>query len=696
MLQPGTIINNTYQIEQQIGAGGGGVVYRARHLRLNTEVVVKQLHDSLRGKVAYRQEADVLKQLKHPYLPRVYDFIETEDGVYTVMDFIPGSGLDKLLEKYGSFTQRLVMRWAIQLGEAVAYLHSQTPVIIHSDIKPSNIIITPEGNVCLIDFNVSVVIDESTKSFIGVSAGYSPPEQYRDIYTYQRVTHIPNLKNTQTERLFSQICGVSNNGTILVDTRSDIYSLGCVLYHVLTGHAPDTNFECIASMEQSGAQISEGLQIIIGKMMNLYPEKRYQNGIEYLDAIKNCYKLDHRYLSMRRREKILAVSAACFFLVGAGLTGFGVHQQKIDTDSVYENKILEADEYMEQQNYSEAIEIAEQLEESYPTKLKAYERELYYMYSDCQYEECLSRVNQIFADQVIDENQKDAEEIIADIYYLRANANFELEQYPQAVSDMEQAIEYNGSRAEYYRDYSLFLAKDGNISKAKEALKEAKRSGLESDSLKFIEAEIAYADGDYEFAVDEANALISKLADEEMKRRSIELCLDAYKSLGKYELEIDLIKKMGNQINSGQQIMLQQYEAQAYLDLAAKDSSKSKKYEKKALEIFKQIKKSGYSTFRLEENIAILYENQGDLDSAQKQLQQMQEDYSEDYRVYKRLAFLEADKQQHLENRARDYTQMKKYYDRAEELYKTQDKEDIEMSTLDAQMQDVIDGGWLN
>lgn len=401
-------------------------------------------------------------------------------------------------------------------------------------------------------------------------------------------------------------------------------------------------------------------------------------------------------MSMRRREKILAVSAACFFLVGAGLTGFGVHQQKIDTDSVYENKILEADKYMEQQNYSEAIEIAEQLEESYPTKLKAYERELYYMYSDCQYEECLSRVNQIFADQVIDENQKDAEEIIADIYYLRANANFELEQYPQAVSDMEQAIEYNGSRAEYYRDYSLFLAKDGNISKAKEALKEAKRSGLESDSLKFIEAEIAYADGDYEFAVDEANALISKLADEEMKRRSIVLCLDSYKSLGKYELEIDLIKKMGNQINSGQQIMLQQYEAQAYLDLAAKDSSKSKKYEKKALEIFKQIKKSGYSTFRLEENIAILYENQGDLDSAQKQLQQMQEDYSEDYRVYKRLAFLEADKQQHLENRARDYTQMKKYYDRAEELYKTQDKEDIEMSTLDAQMQDVIDGGWLN
>ncbi len=696
MLQQGMIINDTYQIEQQIGAGGGGVVYRARHLRLNTEVVVKQLYDSLRGKVAYRQEADVLKQLKHPYLPRVYDFIETEDAVYTVMDFIPGTGLDKLLEKYGSFTQKLAMRWAVQLGEAVAYLHSQVPVVIHSDIKPANIIITPEGNVCLIDFNIAVVLDESAKSFIGVSAGYSPPEQYRDIYTYQRVTHIQNLKNTQTEKLFSQICGVSRNGAVIVDTRSDIYSLGCVLYHVLTGRAPDTNFEYIASIGQSEIEISEGFQIIIERMMNLYPEKRYQNGSEYLEAIRNCYKLDHRYLSMRRREKIIAMSAACFFIAGAGLTGFGIHQQKIYMDSIYENRLLEADKYVEQQNYDEAIRFAEQLEKSYPKKLKAYERELYYMYAACRYEECLLRIDQIFAEQLIDEKQKNAKDMIADIYYLRANANYELGNYDQSVSDMEQAIAYNESRSVYYRDYSLFLAKSGNTGKAKKVLEEAERHGLESNSLKFMKAEIAYADGDYELASREAAGLISQLSDEEMKRRATELCLDAYRALGKYKQEIELLDQIGNQVNIGQQILFQQYEAQAYLDLSMKDTAKSAQYEKKALDILKEIRESGYSTFRLEENIAILHENQGDFKAAQQLLQKMREDYPEDYRVYKRLAFLEVDKQQHLQNKDRDYRQMKKYYDRAKELYNESVKEDIEMSTLDAQMQDVVDGGWLD
>ena len=84
MIEKGTILNDTYEIVGEIGAGGGGVVYLARHLRLDTSVVVKRIRDEVKGKVNTRQEADVLKKLKHPYLPRVYDFIERDDGVYTV------------------------------------------------------------------------------------------------------------------------------------------------------------------------------------------------------------------------------------------------------------------------------------------------------------------------------------------------------------------------------------------------------------------------------------------------------------------------------------------------------------------------------------------------------------------------------------------------------------------------------------
>ena len=84
ILTKGTVLEKTYEIIEEIGSGGGGIVYRARHLRLQTDVVVKKIKDEVKGKIRLRQEADILKKLKHPYLPRVYDFIENENDVYTV------------------------------------------------------------------------------------------------------------------------------------------------------------------------------------------------------------------------------------------------------------------------------------------------------------------------------------------------------------------------------------------------------------------------------------------------------------------------------------------------------------------------------------------------------------------------------------------------------------------------------------
>ena len=155
-LNKGDVLEQTYKIIEEIGSGGGGIVYRAKHLRLQTDVVVKKIKDEVVGKVESRQEADILKKLKHPYLPRVYDFIEREDGVYTVMDFIHGENLDSAVRKHGKYSQKQVKKWAEQLGEALSYLHSQVPPIIHSDIKPANIMLTEGEDICLIDFNISL------------------------------------------------------------------------------------------------------------------------------------------------------------------------------------------------------------------------------------------------------------------------------------------------------------------------------------------------------------------------------------------------------------------------------------------------------------------------------------------------------------------------------------------------------------
>ena len=181
-------LNDTYTIVDRIGSGGGGVVYKAYHERLQTYVVVKQIKEKVKGVLDGRAEADILKRIKHTYLPRVYDFLEIDGEIYTVMDYVPGKSLDKVLKEEGYFPPKQVLKWAFQLAEALDYLHRQEPPVIHSDIKPSNIMLTPQGDICLIDFNISLAFDSSRRTSTGTSGGYSPPEQYRSLGSYRNVS----------------------------------------------------------------------------------------------------------------------------------------------------------------------------------------------------------------------------------------------------------------------------------------------------------------------------------------------------------------------------------------------------------------------------------------------------------------------------------------------------------------------------
>ena len=178
----GQIIASTYEIIEKIGAGGGGNVYLANHLRLNKKVVLK----ADKRKVTTRQEllrreVDVLKNLTHPNIPAVYDFFIEDDIVYTAMDYIEGESLDKPLKRGERYPQAQVIRWAIQLLGALDYLHSPTHGdpprgYVHSDIKPANLMRRPNNDICLIDFNITLALGE--ENVIGCSAGYASPEHY--------------------------------------------------------------------------------------------------------------------------------------------------------------------------------------------------------------------------------------------------------------------------------------------------------------------------------------------------------------------------------------------------------------------------------------------------------------------------------------------------------------------------------------
>lgn len=762
MLKLNEIINDTYQVTGYVGSGGGGIVYKARHLRLETDVVIKQIRDEVKDKIYLRQEADILKNLKHPYLPRVYDFLMTEDGVYTVMDYVPGKPLDKLLQEQGRIPQTTALRWINQLAEALAYLHGLKPPVIHSDIKPANIIITPEGNATLIDFNVSICIDDADKFSVGISAGYAPPEQYRDLRTYQRITNVTNIKNTKVEKVFSTITAniaktvylyepdkkrelqqgredhtellqpekdrtelltdqdvtellkpeedrteirpvgevqkekKIRSGKPIVDTRSDVYSLGCVLYHILTGQAPALDFNVIIPVKQLDPEVSEGVALVLDKMMQLLPDERYQSGKEALEAIRNCYKFDSRYVSMKRKEKLLGIAAVTFLTVGACLVALGIRTIQREENAYYEESLLQADVLASQSEYDNALEITMDMEKKYPNRLKAYEREAYYLYMNLAYEDAIARIEEIFAGQiVVDDGTEDTAQLIGNLYYILARSFYETEDYGNAQLQMETALQYLNTNAEVYRDYALIMVKNGKIEDAQELLDSAREFGLDEASVDYTAAEIATYKGEYEKAADLLEKVLAGETDEDIARRAILLSSKVYQSLKDYKDEINLLTTAIENADYQQKLIYKEYLAAAYVSYAETDEADRQECLQTALSLFEEIKESGYVTFQINENIAILLEERDDFKKAKEQLLAMQEEYPENYRVYKRLAILEADIQQQKENKDRDYRHMKDYYEEAVALYQKTNAEDVEMQTLKAQMQDVIDGGWL-
>ncbi|HIE38491.1 MAG TPA: serine/threonine protein kinase [Anaerolineales bacterium] len=225
LLRPGTVLRERYKILACVGQGGMGAVYRAADLRLEGRIcALKEIRpdpdltaDALaQAQRQFHREASVLARLDHPNLPKVSDYFTEGGREYLVMDFVAGRDLRQLLEeerrKGRMLDEERVLRWADQLCDALSYLHSQDPPVLHRDVKPANIREAPGGLVKLVDFGLVKLLATDDARTITVLQGrgtvaYTPLEQY-------------------------------GGDTGHTDGRSDIYALGATLYHLLTGRPP--------------------------------------------------------------------------------------------------------------------------------------------------------------------------------------------------------------------------------------------------------------------------------------------------------------------------------------------------------------------------------------------------------------------------------------------------------------------------
>lgn len=346
------IIASTYEVIEKLGSGGGGVVYLANHLRLGKKVVLKADKRKLTTRPEIlRREVDTLKDLSHTYIPQVYDFFAEGETVYTVMDFIDGESLDKPLKRGEKFTQPQIVKWACQLLEALSYLHNPvhgTPPrgIVHSDIKPANIMLRNQGDICLIDFNIALALGE--ENIVGRSAGYASPEHYgldfsSDTPIMDNETEVIGNGDATVPMQQSEYSS-SSKKIVIPDARSDIYSLGATLYHLLSGVKPAKSAVEVEKLSEE--VFSPQIVKIISKAMNPNPDLRYQTVEEMLYDFEHLRENDPR---TKRRRIVFAGAAAVFaiMLLGGAFTSFvGLRRmeatQRALTLAEYSQNALEA------------------------------------------------------------------------------------------------------------------------------------------------------------------------------------------------------------------------------------------------------------------------------------------------------------------------------------------------------------------
>lgn len=343
------IIASTYEIIKEIGSGGGGIVYLANHLRLEKKVILKADKRKITTRSELlRREVDILKELNHEYIPQVYDFFIEDEIVYTVIDYIEGESLDRPLKRGETFSQAQIIKWAIQILEALDYLHSPThgeppKGYVHSDIKPANIMKKSNGNICLIDFNIALALGE--KNAIGCSKGYASPEHYGLDFSTESGQENSELSRNGTgteilpmarirgesNRIRTSSVGSSSSGSmekrlIIPDVRSDIYSLGATLYHLLSGSRPASNAKDVKVLSEK--EYSTQIVAIITKAMNPNPDLRYQSAAEMMDALLQLHHNDIRSIRWRRRNRGVYSTLVILLLAGVICTFVGLKRMQ--------------------------------------------------------------------------------------------------------------------------------------------------------------------------------------------------------------------------------------------------------------------------------------------------------------------------------------------------------------------------------
>lgn len=446
MATVGQVIDDKYEILKLIGKGGMSKVYLAMDKRLNKQWAVKEVQKNARdnnNEVVVQsaiEEAQMIKELDHPAIVRIVDIIENDEVIYIIEDYIEGETLGSIVEEHGAQPQKLVIDWAMQLCEALEYLHTRKPPIIYRDMKPANVMLKPDGNVKVIDFGIAREYKEhGLADTINLGTrGYAAPEQFGD--------------KGQT------------------DARTDVYCLGATIYHLVSGHNPAEPPYEMKPIRYWNPQLSAGLEVIIQKCTQFNPEDRYQSCAELLYALHHYEEYGAAYRAKQKRKLYYFGTAAGIALAGTLMGSVGMYMRSYVNSADYRQNIEWATRAPSTEEkiayYSDAIGIDAAEPEAYLGMIEAMEADG--VFTSEEEKTLLAEIDKYPLGDGLDTNYANLAYKIGSLYwfcYAYGATDSQLEEYSiqVAVTRMKSAIPwfdyamtYGGEDYENYNSARVF------------------------------------------------------------------------------------------------------------------------------------------------------------------------------------------------------------------------------------------------
>lgn len=675
-LLPPEVSGDLRDIRPLNATGGFSNLFCAHKEGLDVDVVVKRVKKVYKGRMDDKSEARIMTALRHQYLPRIYDLRMAGDGyTYTIMELIEGCTLRDYVRARGSLDQKQVLKWTRQLCQVLVYMHGLKPKgIIHSDLKPENVMITPQGDICVIDFNASLeVTQEAELEAIGATAGYAAPEQY----------NLPLKRFAADHPMRRLVQAAQGSGGICYAT--DLYAVGALAYFMLTGYDPKPWADGVIPLDRYDIQLGYAFQQVIQKAMQPKSSARYKSAAAMLAALQNLTKIDSRYRKWLWQCRLTALVIGLGLAASVTCVVFGLRNRGQDRQQAYLALVQQAQQLRTSGQYEDCQAALTEAISMDGGRIEGYLELGAMLYQLGEYQQAIDLLQDVEFKQSAAMDSQQFQDAQGQISYILGSCYYQQAAYNDALENYQLAAHFCPEELLYQRELAICYAKTGNKDLAAQTLAAMQQMNCPAADLSLAQGEIQYAYGEYEQAYQNLLAAAESSGDAALMGRCYLLAAQCCQQLGAdwTDTQIQMLETASVRMGTSNSLVLQQL-SEAYLvkggQLGA--TAEGTAYYEKALDCLQQLLARGVSTFAVRQNTAVTLQYLDRFDEAEQMLIPMLTDFPADYRVPMQLALLCADRER-AKTDAADYTAFGEYYRQAQQLYQSAAAQDGQMLQLE-------------